>query len=88
MVLESFMGAKLVDIANDYLLSFNSGFESSVLVAQKADRNVVMQLLSVMSGSQIITEQNLQHIAEIYLRSTIGLSVEEAELLKRKLSAS
>ena len=86
MVLESFMGALLDDVINDYLKSFNSIFESSVYSAQKADEATVMQILSVMSNSQIITKQNLQHIAETYLRCKIGLSAEEAELLKVKLS--
>jgi protein tyrosine/serine phosphatase len=87
MVLESFMGAALGDVINDYLESFNSIFESSVYDdEQKADSLTAMQILSVMSNSQIINEQNLQNIAEIYLRNTIKLSVEEEELLRVKLS--
>jgi len=86
MVIESFMGAALNDVINDYLKSFNSIFESSVYEAKKADAAVAMQILSVMSDSQIINEQNLQHIAETYLRSRIGLSAEEVELLRLKLS--
>jgi len=89
MVLESFMGAPLEDVINDYLLSFNSGFESSILAStQKADFYTAMQILSVMSNSQTINEQNLQHIAEIYLRNTIRLSAEEIKLLRMKLGDS
>jgi protein tyrosine/serine phosphatase len=86
MVLESFMGAELKDVIKDYLLSFNSIFESNLYTAEKADSITAMQILSVMSDSQIITEQNLQQVAEIYLRSKIGLSAEEVEILKGKLS--
>jgi hypothetical protein len=87
MVLESFMGAALGDVINDYLESFNSIFESSIYgQTHKADSFVAMQILSVMSNSQSINEQNLQNIAEIYLRSTIGLSPEEVELLRIKLA--
>jgi protein tyrosine/serine phosphatase len=87
MVLESFMGAALGDVINDYLESFNSIFESSVYDdEQKADSFVAMRILSVMSNSQIINEQNLQNIAEAYLRSTIKLSAEDVELLRMKLA--
>ena len=87
MVLESFMGAKLDDVISDYLLSFNSIFESSVYEAQKIDKQVAIQILSVMSEenhavsllekkavtSSPITDQNLQQIAEIYLQKTIEI---------------
>ena len=87
MVLEAFMGAALDDVINDYLRSFNSVFESSIHEhSNKTDSLVVMQILSVMSDSQVISEQNLQNISEIYLRKTIGLSAEETKLLKAKLS--
>jgi len=85
MVIESFMGASLADVVNDYLKSFNSIFESSVYATQKADADTAMQIISVMSDSQTINEHNLQHIAETYLRIKIGLSVEEVELLRVKL---
>jgi len=81
------MGAALGDVINDYLESFNSIFESSIYDdEQKADSRIAMQILSVMSNSQIINEQNLQNIAETYLRNTINLSAEEAELLRMKLA--
>jgi len=86
MVIESFMGASLNDVINDYLMSFNSIFESSILTTQKADEITAMQLLSVMSSSQKINEENLQLIAEIYLRKNIKMSAEEIELLRRRLS--
>ena len=85
MVLESFMGAALDDVINDYLKSFNSMFESSIYETYKTDSQVAMQILSVMNDSWIINEQNLQHIAETYLH-TVGLSAEETELLKQKLA--
>jgi len=86
MVIESFMGAVLDDVINDYLKSFNSIFESSMYEAKKVDAATVMQILSVMSDSQNIKEENLQHIAETYLRNRIGLSAEEVELLRLRLS--
>jgi hypothetical protein len=51
----------------------------------KTDSQVVMQLLSAMSGSQTINDKNLQAIAVSYARNVIGLSVEELELLRKKL---
>jgi len=87
MVLEAFMGASLDEAIKDYLESFNSIFESSIFgEVNKADSIVAMKILSVMSNSQVINEQNLQQIAETYLRASVGLSVEETELLKMKLS--
>ena len=88
MVLESFMGAALDEVINDYLLSFNSIFESSIYATQKADSQAAMRILSVMSESMTINEQNLKQIAETYLQKTIGLSVKEIELLKNKLSGT
>ena len=85
MVLEAFMGAKLDDVINDYLLSFNSIFESSIFETQIVDSQVAMRLLSKMSESITVNEQNLQQIAEIYLQKTIGLSAVEIELLRNKL---
>ena len=89
MVLEAFMGASLDDVINDYLQSFNGIFASSIFVqTQKADSLMAMQVLSAISNSQIINEQNLQNIAETYLRTAIGLSAQETELLKVKLSGN
>ena len=88
MVLESFMGASLHDVINDYLMSFNGIFESSIYgAANKNDSEIAIHLISVMSDSQIINDKNLQAISEIYLRNKIGLSAEEIELLRMKLSA-
>jgi protein tyrosine phosphatase len=85
MVLESFMGAALDDIINNYLMSFNSTYESSIFEhSYKADSLTVMHILSAMS-SQIISDHNLQAIAENYLRNTVRLSALEVDLLKRKL---
>ena len=88
MVLEALMGASVDEIVNDYLLSFNSIFDSSIHSTNKTDALVPMQLLSAMGGSQIITDQNLQSIAENYLRNTIKLSVEELDALKSKLAGT
>jgi len=89
MVLESFMGASLDEVIKDYLISFDYDFKSSIFSSsEKADVNTVMQILSVMSDSQAINEQNLQHIAEIYLRSKVGLSAEDVQLLRGKLKSN
>jgi hypothetical protein len=86
MVLESYMGSSLDDVINDYLNSSNSVFESSINEeTHKADSLMAMQILSFM-GIIAPDDQNLQAIAENYLRKTIRLSSEELELLKRKLS--
>ena len=86
MVLESFMGAALEDVMNDYLLSFDSVYKSSMFETNNADSQVAMQILSVMSNSVVINSQNLQNVAEIYLQKKIGLSSVEIELLKMKLA--
>jgi hypothetical protein len=81
------MGATIDDITDDYLMSFNSIFESSVYNhSNKADSVVVMELLSIMGGSLPISDQSLQGMAEHYLKDKIGLSGEEVDLLKTKLS--
>ena len=86
MVLEALMGASIDEIANDYLRSFNSIFDSSIYGGNKGDSPVVMQLLSKIGGSLEISDQNLQGITENYLRNKIKLSPEEIELLKIKLA--
>jgi len=89
IVLEALMGATLDDIINDYLKSFNSIFESEIYgQANQADSLVVMQILSAMGNSQTINDQNVQHIAETYLRNTIKLSADEVALLKAKLAGT
>ena len=86
MVLESFMGASLDEVIEDYLKSFNGIFESSIYKAKKVDASTAMQILSIINDLQIIDDKNLQQIAETYLRCKIGLSIEEVELLRSKLS--
>ena len=87
MVLEAFMGATVDEIENDYLLSFNSIFDSSMQTGtNREDSVVIMQFLSVMGNYIAPNDQNLQAIAENYLRNTIKLSIEEVELLKKKLA--
>ena len=89
MVLESLMGASVKEIACDYLMSFNSIFDSSIYnINNKNDLMIVMQLLSVICGQELICDENLQHIAGNYLEHTIGLTVLEIESLKRKLSGT
>jgi protein tyrosine/serine phosphatase len=89
MVLEALMGATIDNITDDYLMSFNSIFESSVYNhSNKADSMVVMELLSIMGGSLPISDQTLQGMAEHYLKDKIGLSGEEVDLLRAKLSKS
>ena len=86
MVLESFMGSSLDNVIRDYLGSFNSIFESSINEeTHKADSLMAMQILSFM-GDIAPNAQNLQGIAENYLRKTIRLSSEELNSLRRKLS--
>jgi protein tyrosine/serine phosphatase len=87
MVLESFMGAKLDDIINDYLISFNSTYESSIYSeVNKEESLVAMQLIFAMGNYLPVNDQNLQVIAENYLRSAIKLTVGEIGLLKDKLA--
>jgi len=89
IVLESFMGAALDDIINDYLQSFNSIYNSSIYgEVNKEDSQVVMHLLSAMGNYMPVTDQNLQAIAENYLRNTIKLSDVEIEMLRRKLAGT
>jgi len=88
LVLEALMGAAIDEIVNDYLQSFNSIFESSIYgEVNKGDSLVVMQLLSAMGNYLPVNDSNLRAIAENYLHTTIKLSIEEIELLKRKLAA-
>ena len=87
MVLESLMGATIKEIAADYLESYNNTFVSSIYTEiNKNDMQVVMHLLSVMDDSAIISDRNLQGIAELYLEQTAGLTAGEIALLKGKLS--
>ena len=87
IVLESFMSSPLDKVINDYLKSFNSGFESDIFGnTEKTDVQTAMQVISSMSDTEIINEQNLQQIAEIYLLQKVGITEEEAELLRLKLS--
>jgi protein tyrosine/serine phosphatase len=86
MVLEAFMGATVDEIVNDYLLSFNSIFDSDIYgEVNTNDSQVAMKLLSAISGSETIDDKNLQVIAEKYVMYVIGLSTDEVGLLKKKL---
>jgi protein tyrosine/serine phosphatase len=86
MVLEAFMGATIDEIVNDYLLSFNSIFDSDIYgEVNTNDSQVAMQLLSAISGSESIDDKNLQAITENYLRNVIRLSADEVGLLRKKL---
>jgi len=87
IVLETLMGAALDDIINDYLKSFDSGFNSSIYgEADKEDSTVVLQLISAMGNYMPVNNKNLQTIAEYYLLKTIKLSTVEIGLLKSKLA--
>jgi len=87
LVLEALMGATLEEIVNDYLHSFNSIYNSHIYGdVNKSDSLVVMQILSVMGNDMPMNDKNLQAIAENYLLKTVKLSIEEIELLKRKLA--
>jgi len=86
MVLESFMNAALDEVINDYLLSFNSIFETNIYESKKIDSSVAMNILSAISHSQALNHKNLQSTAETYLRNSIGMSDKEIELLRNKLS--
>lgn len=88
MVLEAFMGAKLDDVVNDYLKSFNSIFESNIYEAEKADKLTAMKILSAISDSEIITDENLQQIAESYMRNSIKLTNKEIIAIKMRLSCT
>ena len=87
MILESFMGAPLDNVISDYLKSFYSVYDSSIF--EEADREnsiIAMKFLSIMSDSEEVNAQNLQTISEKYLRSRIGISAGEIELLRNKLA--
>jgi hypothetical protein len=86
IVLETLLEANLKEIADDYLKSFESIFDSSIYYGTKREKSqVVIKLLSEMDGSNKINDRNLNSIAENYLMNNIKLSVEEVDLLKRKL---
>jgi protein tyrosine/serine phosphatase len=87
IVLETLMGAKLNEVIDDYLKSFDSGFDSSIYGnVNKEDSTVVLQLISAMGNNMPVNDQNLQTIAEHYLLKTVKLSTVEIGLLKSKLS--
>jgi protein tyrosine/serine phosphatase len=88
LVLESLMSATIDEIAKDYLQSFSSIFDSSIYGEVNKDNSLVVKLLSVMGNYESVNGQNLQVIAENYLRNTIKLSVVEIESLKRKLAGT
>jgi protein tyrosine/serine phosphatase len=93
IILESLMGATIDDITNDYHKSFNSVYNSSIYGEENKkdphyEKFIIMRLLSVMGDTEQINDQNLQSIAENYLRNTIGLSAVEVTLLKNKLSGN
>jgi protein tyrosine/serine phosphatase len=86
MVLEAFMGATVKEIIDDYLFSFNSMFDSDIYgEVNKTDSKVAMHLLSAISDSEAIDDQNIERTSENYLRNVIKLSAEEVELLRNKL---
>ncbi len=84
IVLETLMGAKLADIIDDYLKSFNSMFDSSIY--GNLNKEEVLQLISAMGDNMPVNDKNLETIAEYYLLKRVKLSAVEIGLLKSKLS--
>jgi len=89
IVLEALMGAAVDEIVKDYLLSFNSIFDSSVhREVNKSDSLVAMKLLSAIGKNIAINDENVQAAAENYLRDTIKLSEKDVDLLRQKLAGA
>jgi hypothetical protein len=85
MVLEALMGATMLEITDDYLLSYGTGFYSAVNDGDSEDAQVVLEQLRLMNMGQPIMDENLQAGAKRYLTQKAGLTEAEIVGLKEKL---
>jgi hypothetical protein len=80
------MGAGIKEILHDYLLSFGKDFADNVTESSiNAVKFIVEQLNAILNG-KIEDISNFQSNIENYFLKEIGLSRNELELLKERLT--
>jgi protein tyrosine/serine phosphatase len=86
-LIEAFSGATLKEIIHDYLLSYTKIPIEEVNNARYADVSAIIlrQLIAINNG-EIVTDSNIQNIAETYLTQKIGLTRKDIAILRHKFS--
>jgi len=87
-LLEALMGANLKEICKNYLMAFPTDNKGLYRMECYNKLTNFLCQLEKMSHIEILTEMNIQRIAEQYLLNDIQLSQEEIEKLKKILSGS
>jgi hypothetical protein len=89
MVLEGFMGAKLFEIIDDYLISiYGNPIPARSSSKYKREAVHVRSILAAMNDVCDVNDGNLRGAAIGYLKGKAGLSDEELIALDKKLSGS
>ena len=85
ILLESFMGARIDDMAKDYMASFT---ESDVYSENdhRSGITFVSNLFTTIKGDLIAPDEDLQLLAQSYLRESIGINDDALGILKNKLA--
>jgi protein tyrosine/serine phosphatase len=86
-IIELLFGASIEDVIYDYLLSYGKEFSDAKDTELNfiTGRNIYGQINAVING-KINDSDNLQRNIETYFLEKIGLTIEELEVLKNKLT--
>ena len=85
-VLASLCGATLAELDEDYMLSYENlyGLKKSSTQYVAINKSV-SEMFTEISGGKKVTDGNVQSLAEVYLKKTVGLSDETIAKLRANL---
>lgn len=85
-VLEALCGATMEEIDEDFMVSYENFYGLKKGSSQyTAIARTVPEMFKEISGGKKITNQNLQSLAEDYLKKKVGLTADEVAKLKARL---
>jgi protein tyrosine/serine phosphatase len=86
-LIEAFSGATLNEVIFDYLLSYTKIPIEEVSNVEYADISaIILRQLTSINNGKIVTDSNLQTMAETYLTQKIGLTGKDIAILRHKFS--
>lgn len=86
-LLEALMGATVQQVSDDYMITYMNYFHVAKTDAKyPIIARIITDLFTQMNGGTPVTDANIQNIAETYLIQTVGLSADQVQALKVRLS--
>lgn len=86
-LLEALMGATVQQVSDDYMITYMNYFHVAKTDAKyPIIARIITDLFTQMNGGTPVTDANIQNIAETYLIQTVGLSADQVQALKARLS--